>query len=164
MDKAGPRRLSSGHQYGKARPLWTRFWLLHNASWTSVFSRVSKRVFTHNANAFLPNVRPRSRRRYLRLVHWVPMFRMDTNSPPNLAMNIYTSIVPISTLKSHSAELIRRSRESKQPVVITQNGRPTAVIQDVESFQEMQNSLNTDFLDVENRQIIVIKSGTPLDF
>jgi prevent-host-death family protein len=70
------------------------------------------------------------------------IFIMDTNSHPNLAMNISTSIEPISTLKSHSAELIKRSRESKQPVVITQNGKPTAVIQDVESFQEVQNSLN----------------------
>jgi prevent-host-death family protein len=57
-------------------------------------------------------------------------------------MNLSTAIEPISYLKSHSAELIKRSKETKQPVVITQNGKPTAVIQDVGSFQEMQDSLN----------------------
>ena len=67
---------------------------------------------------------------------------IDTNSYPNLAMNLALSIEPISYLKSHSAELITRSKESKQPVVITQNGKPTAVIQDVESYQEAQDSLN----------------------
>jgi prevent-host-death family protein len=57
-------------------------------------------------------------------------------------MNLASSIEPISLLKSHSADLIRRIKETKQPVVITQNGKPSAVIQDVESFQETQDSLN----------------------
>lgn len=57
-------------------------------------------------------------------------------------MNLATSVEPITLLKSHSAELIKRTRETKQPVVITQNGKPSAVIQDVESFQDAQDSLN----------------------
>ena len=57
-------------------------------------------------------------------------------------MNLASSIEPISLLKSHSANIIRRTKETKQPVVITQNGKPTAVIQDVESYQEAQDSLN----------------------
>jgi prevent-host-death family protein len=57
-------------------------------------------------------------------------------------MNLASSIEPISLLKSHSADIIRRTKETKQPVVITQNGKPSAVIQDVDSFQETQDSLN----------------------
>ena len=67
---------------------------------------------------------------------------MDTNSYPNLAMNLSTAVEPISQLKSHSAELIKRSKTTKQPVVITQNGKVTAILQDIESYQKSKNSLN----------------------
>lgn len=52
-----------------------------------------------------------------------------------------TSIEPVTTLKTRTAELIRKARESGQPVVITQNGRATAVLQDVESFERQRKAL-----------------------
>ncbi len=51
------------------------------------------------------------------------------------------AIEPVSVLKSKSAELIRRARESGQPVIITQNGKATAVLQSIEDFQRQKETL-----------------------
>jgi prevent-host-death family protein len=45
-------------------------------------------------------------------------------------------IEPITTLKRDAAALIDRASERRAPIVITQNGRATAVLQDVESYAE----------------------------
>jgi prevent-host-death family protein len=56
-------------------------------------------------------------------------------------MDYSNAIEPVTVLKTRSAELIRRAKESRQPVVITQNGKPTAVLQDIESFQKQRETL-----------------------
>jgi len=50
-------------------------------------------------------------------------------------------IEPVTTLKRDAAGLIERARERSTPIVITQNGRPTAVLQDVESFERQRRAL-----------------------
>jgi prevent-host-death family protein len=47
----------------------------------------------------------------------------------------------ISHVKAHLAEVIEKVRESHDPLVITQNGANTAVIQDYESFQRIGKAL-----------------------
>ncbi|MCB1032362.1 MAG: type II toxin-antitoxin system Phd/YefM family antitoxin [Acidobacteria bacterium] len=56
-------------------------------------------------------------------------------------MDIERGIEPVTVLKTRSAELIRRAEETRQPVVITQNGKATAVLQDVKSYQEQRRAL-----------------------
>ena len=56
-------------------------------------------------------------------------------------MKYFESIEPVSSLRSRSAELIRRARDTGQPIVITQNGKATAVLQDVESFERQRKAL-----------------------
>ena len=56
-------------------------------------------------------------------------------------MNYIEAIEPVTTLKSKSAELVRRARDSGQPIIITQNGKATAVLQDVESYQRQRQAL-----------------------
>jgi prevent-host-death family protein len=56
-------------------------------------------------------------------------------------MNYAKSIEPVTSLKTKSAELIRKTRRSGEPIIITQNGKPTAVLQDVESFQRQRDAL-----------------------
>ncbi len=56
-------------------------------------------------------------------------------------MNYSRAIEPVTVLKTKSAELIRQARDTRQPIVITQNGKPTAVLQDVESFQRQRQAL-----------------------
>ena len=56
-------------------------------------------------------------------------------------MKYSTAVQPVTILKSKSAQLINRVRETRQPVVITQNGKATAVLQDVRTFEEQQQAL-----------------------
>jgi prevent-host-death family protein len=56
-------------------------------------------------------------------------------------MDLSEAIEPVTVLKTRSAELIKRARETRQPIVITQNGKATAVLQDVESYQRQQKAL-----------------------
>lgn len=56
-------------------------------------------------------------------------------------MDYAKGIEPVTVLKTRSAEIIRQARETGQPIIITQNGKPTAVLQDVESFQRQREAL-----------------------
>ena len=56
-------------------------------------------------------------------------------------MDFAKSIEPVTALKSRSADLIRKARESGMPLVITQNGRATAVLMDVESYERQRQAL-----------------------
>ena len=54
----------------------------------------------------------------------------------------YTSQVkPISYLKANAAEVLTRLAEQREPLVITQNGEAKAVLQDVASYEETQETL-----------------------
>lgn len=56
-------------------------------------------------------------------------------------MKLAQGITPVTTLKRNSAALIRQARETGQPVIITQNGRATAVLQDVATFEQQRDAL-----------------------
>ena len=52
-----------------------------------------------------------------------------------------TRVKPISYVKANAADLIRELKENGEPLVITQNGEATAVMQDVASYQATQETL-----------------------
>jgi len=52
-----------------------------------------------------------------------------------------TQIRPISYLKANAAEVLKELKAQRQPLVITQNGEAKAVIQDVASYEEAQETL-----------------------
>jgi prevent-host-death family protein len=56
-------------------------------------------------------------------------------------MRYSTQVKPISYLKAHAAEVLVQLAESREPLVITQNGEAKAVLQDVASFEETQETL-----------------------
>jgi prevent-host-death family protein len=56
-------------------------------------------------------------------------------------MKLSTQIKPISYLKSHTAQIVKELTDSRQPMVITQNGEATLVVIDVKSFEERENTL-----------------------
>ncbi|MBC8554686.1 MAG: type II toxin-antitoxin system Phd/YefM family antitoxin [Candidatus Brocadiales bacterium] len=56
-------------------------------------------------------------------------------------MNISSDIKPVSYLKSKSADLLKQINETHRPVIITQNGKPKAVIQDPKSYEDMRNAI-----------------------
>ncbi|MCP4676007.1 MAG: type II toxin-antitoxin system Phd/YefM family antitoxin [Deltaproteobacteria bacterium] len=55
-------------------------------------------------------------------------------------MEYTDNIEPVTVLKTRSADLIKRVRETGRPVIITQNGKPTAVIVDMESYEEQRQT------------------------
>jgi prevent-host-death family protein len=56
-------------------------------------------------------------------------------------MRYSTHIKPISYLKANAAEVLRELAETREPYIITQNGEAKAVIQDVASFEQTQETL-----------------------
>lgn len=48
---------------------------------------------------------------------------------------------PISYLKANAADILAQLAEQREPVVITQNGEAKAVLQDMASFEETQETL-----------------------
>jgi len=63
-------------------------------------------------------------------------------------------IKPISYFKANAAEIVRQLAEQREPMVITQNGEATAVIQDIASFEETQETMALlKILALGNRQI-----------
>lgn len=56
-------------------------------------------------------------------------------------MKLSSQIKPISYLKDHAADVIRRLREEKQPMIITQNGEARIVVQDIESYERAEETL-----------------------
>lgn len=56
-------------------------------------------------------------------------------------MKFSTHVKPISYLKSHTAEIVKDITESREPLLITQNGEAKLVVMDVKSFEEQEETL-----------------------
>ena len=56
-------------------------------------------------------------------------------------MKLSSQIKPISYLKAHAAEIVRNLGEQREPLVITQNGEAKAVMQDIASYENTQETL-----------------------
>lgn len=57
-------------------------------------------------------------------------------------MDLPGDIEPVTSLKRGAADLIARASERHSPIIITQNGKPTAVLQDVDSYQRQRRALH----------------------
>ena len=56
-------------------------------------------------------------------------------------MRYSSQVKPISYLKANAADVLTHLAEQRQPVVITQNGEAKAVLQDLASYEETQETL-----------------------
>jgi prevent-host-death family protein len=52
-----------------------------------------------------------------------------------------TQVKPISYLKANAAEILSQIADQREPLIITQNGEAKAVLQDLASFEETQETL-----------------------
>ena len=69
-------------------------------------------------------------------------------------MKLSSQIKPISYFKANAAEIVRQLAVQREPMVITQNGEATAVIQDIASYEETQETMALlKILALGNRQI-----------
>jgi prevent-host-death family protein len=75
-------------------------------------------------------------------------------------MLLSQDIKPISYLKAKTASVINDVNENQRTIIITQNGEAKAVVRDIKSYENLQNSLNLLKLivqsenDIENNRII----------
>lgn len=56
-------------------------------------------------------------------------------------MKLSEQIKPISYLKAHAAEVVRNLSGQSGPLIITQNGEAKAVMQDIKSFEQTQETM-----------------------
>lgn len=56
-------------------------------------------------------------------------------------MKYSTQVKPISYLKSHTAEIVTTLTETREPMLITQNGEAKLVVMDVHSFEEQEQAM-----------------------
>ena len=56
-------------------------------------------------------------------------------------MKFSSQIRPISYLKSHTAEIVKNISESREPLLITQNGEAKLVVLDVKTYEEQEETL-----------------------
>jgi prevent-host-death family protein len=56
-------------------------------------------------------------------------------------MKLSRQVKSISYLKAHAAEIVRNLGEQREPLVITQNGEAKVVMQDIESYEQIQETM-----------------------
>ncbi len=56
-------------------------------------------------------------------------------------MSLSSQIKSISHLKTHAAEIVRNLGQQGEHLIITQNGEAKAVLQDIESFEQTQETM-----------------------
>jgi prevent-host-death family protein len=66
---------------------------------------------------------------------------IESTLSPEATVRYSSQVKPISYLKANAAEVLRTLAESREPLLITQNGKARAVIQDVASYEETQETL-----------------------
>ncbi len=57
-------------------------------------------------------------------------------------MKLSRQIKPISYVKAHAAEIVRTLGERREPLIITQNGEAKVVMQDIASYEQMQETMS----------------------
>ena len=56
-------------------------------------------------------------------------------------MKLSNQIKPISYLKAHAAEVIRNLSTQMEPLMITQNSKAKAVMQDIKNYEQTQETM-----------------------
>ena len=56
-------------------------------------------------------------------------------------MKLSSRIKPISYLKAHAAEIVRTLGDQQEPLIITQNGEAKVVVQDIDSYEQTQETV-----------------------
>ena len=57
----------------------------------------------------------------------------------NLGVDLKAGVVPISKAASALASLLKRARERRQPIIVTQKGYPTGILLDIETYTALRD-------------------------
>lgn len=78
-------------------------------------------------------------------------------------MRYSTQVKPISYLKANAAEVLDKLAENRQPLIITQNGEAKAVLQDLATYENTQETLALLKILALGQQQIAEGKVTPAD-
>jgi prevent-host-death family protein len=73
------------------------------------------------------------------------------------------NIIPISDLRQDAAKVLKRIRDSKEPIVITQRGRAAAVMLSVETYERSERDRELLRLLAKGEKEIDAGEGNDLD-
>ncbi|OIP90352.1 MAG: prevent-host-death family protein [Syntrophobacteraceae bacterium CG2_30_61_12] len=73
------------------------------------------------------------------------------------------NIIPVSDLRQDAAKVLKRVKDSREPVVITQRGRAAAVMLSVEAFEQSERDRELLRLLVKGERDIEAGEGHDLD-
>jgi prevent-host-death family protein len=59
-----------------------------------------------------------------------------------LAINLQEDICPISEFRANTNSLIKKMKEVHRPIVLTQNGKTSAIVLDIADYQSMVDELD----------------------
>jgi prevent-host-death family protein len=78
-------------------------------------------------------------------------------------MGKLSNIIPISDLRKDASNLLKQLRKSKEPLIITQRGRASAVMIGVEAYEESEHEKELLRLLAKGEKEIEIGQGYDLD-
>jgi prevent-host-death family protein len=73
------------------------------------------------------------------------------------------TIIPVSDLRQDAAKVLKRVRESREPIVITQRGRAAAVMLSIETFEQSERDIELLRLLAKGEREIEAGEGHDLD-
>jgi prevent-host-death family protein len=78
-------------------------------------------------------------------------------------MKLSKSVKPISLVKAQMSEIVDTLSKTHEKVIITHNGEARAVLQDIESYEELQDSLAMLKLVAMSTKSMLEGKGQPLE-
>ncbi len=78
-----------------------------------------------------------------------------------MRLNISTDIIPIGEFKKQMTRWLKTAKTTRRPLVITQNGKPVAVVIFPEEFDKMEYTKR--FMQSVNQGLKDVNSGNVLD-
>ena len=78
-------------------------------------------------------------------------------------MSKVLNIIPVSDLRQDAAKVLKRVRDSKEPLVITQRGRAAAVMLSVEAYERSERDRELLLLLAKGEKEIEAGKGYDLD-
>ena len=73
------------------------------------------------------------------------------------------NIIPVSDLRKDAANVLKQLKNSKEPIIITQRGRATAIMQSVETFEQSEHDKEVLRLLAKGEREIEIGKGYDLE-
>ena len=78
-------------------------------------------------------------------------------------MGKLSNIIPVSDLRQDAANILKKLKQNKEPLIITQRGRATAVMIDVQTYEKSEHEKEILLLLAKGEREIGAGDGYDLD-